>query len=83
MTRLEDAVAELVAALRAEVEATTGRPERLLSVEQAADALGIGRTLLLREAAAGRIVTVKVGKRRLVSESALADYIAARTADAA
>ena len=73
--RLSMAVAELVAALRDEVatERRQGQrePDRLLSIEQAARALGIGRTALYSEIGAGRIRSVKVGRRRLVPSSVI------------
>jgi excisionase family DNA binding protein len=75
--RLSTAVIELVAALRDEV-ATDPRPSErepdgLLSIEQAARALGIGRTALYSEIGAGRIRSVKVGRRRLVPSSAISE----------
>lgn len=78
--RLTVALAELVEALRAELAADlardAGAPERLLSVAEAARALGIGRTALYAELQAGRCRSVKVGRRRLVPSSALAAYTA-------
>ena len=75
--RLRTAVVELVAALRDEI-ATERRPierepDRLLSMEQAARALGIGRTALYSEIGAGRIRSIKVGRRRLVPSSAISE----------
>jgi excisionase family DNA binding protein len=75
--RLTAAVTELVAALRDEI-ATQRRPserepDRLLSIEQAARVLGIGRTALYSEIGAGRIRSVKVGRRRLVPSSAISE----------
>ena len=75
--RLTAAVTELVAALRDEM-ATQRRPserepDRLLSIEQAARALGIGRTALYSEIGAGRIRSVKVVRRRLVPSSAISE----------
>jgi len=75
--RLTTALTELVAALRDEI-ATEHRPvqrepDRLLSIEQAARALGIGRTALYSEIGAGRIRSVKVGRRRLVPSSAISE----------
>lgn len=76
--RLAAAVAELVQALRDELAADLAReaggPDRLLSVDEAARALGIGRTALYGELQAGRCRSVKVGRRRLVPSSALAAY---------
>ena len=75
--RLHAAVMELVEALRDEiaVEARPSErePDRLLSMEQAAQALGIGRTALYSEIGAGRIRSVKVGRRRLVPSSAISE----------
>jgi excisionase family DNA binding protein len=79
--RLAAAVLELVAALRAEVaaEPVASAPDRLLSVDEAAAALAVGRSILYSEIGAGRLRTVKVGRRRLVPASAIADYIASRS----
>lgn len=75
--RLRTAVVELVAALRDEIAAEARpivrEPDRLLSIEQAARALGIGRTALYSEIGAGRIRSVKVGRRRLVPSSAISE----------
>ena len=75
--RLATAVTELVAALRDEIATercpTQREPDRLLSIEQAARALGIGRTALYSEIGAGRIRSVKVGRRRLVPSSAITE----------
>ena len=80
--RLATAVTELVAALRDEI-ATERRPserepDRLMSIEQAARALGIGRTALYSEIGAGHIRSVKVGRRRLVPSSAITEVAAGR-----
>jgi excisionase family DNA binding protein len=78
MDRIEVAVSELVDALRAEIASSTARrpePDRLLAIPDAADALGIGRSMLYQQIAAGRIRTVKVGRRRLVPSGAVRDYI--------
>jgi excisionase family DNA binding protein len=79
---LTDALRELVRAeVRAELAAQRANPSppRLLSVAEAADALGLSRALLYRELSAGRLRTVHIGRRRLVPEAAIADYIAERT----
>jgi excisionase family DNA binding protein len=80
--RLTAAVTELVAALRDET-ATQRRPserepDRLLSIEQAARTLGIGRTALYSEIGAGRIRSVKVGRRRLIPSSAISEVASGR-----
>ena len=78
--RLRAAVMELVEALRDEiaVEARPSErePDRLMSIAQAARALGIGRTALYSEIGAGRIRSVKVGRRRLVPSSAITEVAA-------
>jgi excisionase family DNA binding protein len=82
-TRLEAALAELAEAIREEVRAeadTHARaPDRLLSVDGAAEALGLGRSLLYAEIAAGRLRSVTVGRRRLIPAAAIGEFIATRT----
>ena len=78
--RLESALAELAGALRDEVREefvvrAGGLPE-LLSIQEAAHRLGIGRTRRYAEMRAGRVRSVKVGRRRLVPMAALAALIA-------
>jgi excisionase family DNA binding protein len=81
--RLRAAVMERVEALRDEiaVEARPSErePDHLLSIEQAAQALGIGRTALYSEIWAGRIRSVKVGRRRLVPSSAISEVASGRS----
>lgn len=77
--RVELAVRELVAALReslsAEAAPRPDEPERLLSIEDAAKALGIGRTLAYGLIQSGQLRSIKVGaRRRLVPTSAIAEY---------
>lgn len=78
MSRLETAIAELVEALREELRQEAGSgprtPDQLLSIGEAANALGIGRTAAYRELQAGRLRSVKIGRRRLVPSSAIAEY---------
>jgi excisionase family DNA binding protein len=75
--RLEAALAELAAAIREEVAtaapAAAPGPDRLLSIDEAADVLGIGRSRLYAELAAGQLRSVKIGRRRLVPSSAIAE----------
>lgn len=81
MTDLADAlrpiVRQLVDEALAQRSAPADAPDRLLSVEEAAEALSVGRSFLFTEIARGRLRTIKAGKRRLVPASAIADYIAA------
>jgi excisionase family DNA binding protein len=77
--RLEAAVMELVAALREELAPAPAAdqvdaPERIYSVEQAAELLAVGRTFLFGEIARGNLRTLKAGRRRLVPASSISDY---------
>jgi excisionase family DNA binding protein len=80
--RLAAAVAELVEALRDELRQADAQPtpDRLLSIPDAADALGVGRTLVYTLIARGELRSVKLGKRRLVPSSAIAAWAPARNA---
>jgi excisionase family DNA binding protein len=83
--RLEAAIRELAAAIRDEVAGAadpTPAPARLLDVDEAKALLGIGRTALYAELDAGRLTSLKVGRRRLISAAAIAAYIADRQAAA-
>jgi excisionase family DNA binding protein len=77
--RVAAAMAELVEALaeavRMEANTGPGAPDRLLSIDEAAATLGIGRSALYAELGAGRLRTIKVGRRRLVSQAAITEYI--------
>jgi excisionase family DNA binding protein len=55
----------------------------LLSILEAAQKLGIGRTTFYAEVMSGRIRSLKVGSRRLVPASALQEWIDDRLADEA
>jgi excisionase family DNA binding protein len=80
--RIRDLVDRLAAAiadqLRAESDAL---PDRLLSIDEAAAALGIGRTSLYQAMATGRVRSVHVGRRRLIPSSAIAEVAAAHQSD--
>lgn len=79
--RLALALTELVEALREEVrtEAATSpqAPDRLLSVPEAAAAMGVRRSLIYAEMGAGRLRSIKVGRRRVIPASAISDYLEA------
>ncbi len=83
--RLAAALSELVAALREEIAAEArpdpAAPERLLSVAQTAEITGLGRTRLYAELDAGRLRSLKVGRRRLVPAGAIGEYVAAQSSD--
>lgn len=49
----------------------------LLTVEEAADRLGIGRSLMYELIGCGQIVSIHVGRLRRVPLESLADYVAA------
>ena len=81
--RLAAALAELADAIRADVLAELApiaTPDRLLSIDEAAATLGLGRSLLYDQIQAGRLRTLKVGRRRLVSSGAIAAYVDERSA---
>lgn len=50
------------------------------SVEEAADALGIGRTLVFDLVRSGELQSLKVGRRRLIPTAALDAWLATRMA---
>ena len=54
----------------------------LCSIPNAQAQLGLGRTVIYREIANGRLRSVKVGARRLVPASALVDYVEMLEAEA-
>ncbi len=51
--------------------------ERLLSIDEAAERLAIGRSMAKSLIGAGKIKTVKLGTRRLIAERDLGAFIAA------
>jgi excisionase family DNA binding protein len=72
-----DALAAAADALRraAHESANEVAPPVLLSMEDAAARLGIGRTLAYGLVQSGQLRSHLIGRRRLVSESALAAYV--------
>lgn len=76
--RIRRAVEELADAILAALADREGAgPERLLSVAEAAEIAGIGRTRLYLELNSGRIRSVQSGRRRLIPESALSEFAGA------
>lgn len=69
---LVDALLAAVAAPRDTVPAVT---DRLLSLREAAAALGVSRTALYAELSRGHLRSFKVGRRRLIPSSVVAEYI--------
>lgn len=49
---------------------------RLWPVEAVAERLGVGRTTVFQLMASGQLRSAKVGRRRLVSEAAICEFIA-------
>jgi excisionase family DNA binding protein len=56
-------------------------PRRLLTPEGAAQALGIGRTLVYELLGSGRLRSVRIGTCRRVPVSAIDDFVARLLAD--
>jgi excisionase family DNA binding protein len=54
----------------------SGRPLRMLSVPEAANELGISRSLTYELLSSGALRSVKIGRRRLVPREAIEAYIA-------
>ncbi|MEP7378808.1 MAG: helix-turn-helix domain-containing protein [Chloroflexota bacterium] len=76
MSALEDSIRAMVAdEVERQLAATRNAPDRLLSVEQAADRLGIGRSAAYALIGREDLRSVKVLKRRLVPESAVSEFI--------
>jgi excisionase family DNA binding protein len=73
---IADALRPIVATLVEEALASRSEtPDRLLTIEQAAEALAISRTRMYAEMNAGRVRTVRSGRRRLVPASAIPEAI--------
>jgi excisionase family DNA binding protein len=45
------------------------------SIEEAADCLGVGRSVLCELIRDGRVKSVKIGRRRLIPDEALRSYL--------
>jgi len=73
-------VAALVAAVQAEATPPRSEPDRLIDIRFASEILGVSRSTLYQEIGSGRCRSVKVGRRRFVPSSAIAEY-AKRGAD--
>lgn len=77
--RVRAAVAELGDALIAAVgesESVGAAPDKLYSVDEAAELLSIGRTRLYAEIGSGRVRSIRVGRRRLVPAGAIRELAA-------
>ena len=62
---------------------SSGHRRLLYPANEALQLLGIGHTRFYEEMHAGRIATVKVGRRRMVTAAAIDAYLAALEADQA
>lgn len=82
--RLAIAITALVEALREELReeavADPRTPDRLLSIPEAAARASIGRTLMYDLIGRGEVRTLRAGRRVLIPESALSEWITRRTA---
>ena len=78
--RLDAALRELVEALReaarAEAVADPRAPDRLYTIPETCDALGgIGRSMVYSLIGRGELTSLRCGRRRLVTASAIRSYI--------
>jgi excisionase family DNA binding protein len=77
--RILAAVAELTEALaeavRLEAASVPAAPDRLLSVDEAAHTLGIGRSRLYVEIGKGHVRSISSGRRRLIPASAITKFV--------
>jgi excisionase family DNA binding protein len=71
----EALVGAILAAVKAEAAATAEAPDRLLSIDEAARLLGIGRSATYDLLGAGRLRSLAIGRRRLVPSAAFREYI--------
>ncbi|GAB3914368.1 helix-turn-helix domain-containing protein [Kibdelosporangium lantanae] len=77
LAQLAQALAQEKQEQRPEVPAQRSTPERvLLTVEEAAQRLGIGRTMMFKLVKAGEVASVTIGRLRRVPASAVRDYAA-------
>ena len=60
---------------------TRETPSLALPIAKAMEATGLGRNSIYEEINAGRLRSFRVGRRRLVSEKAILDWIADREAE--
>jgi excisionase family DNA binding protein len=78
LAAVDQLVVLILAVIRAEAAPVAPARERLHDLRAAAAILGVGRTFLYHEIAAGELRTLKCGRRRLCSDSSLREYIAHR-----
>lgn len=70
-----DALAAALLAAVADAAPAADAPDRLLSVAEAADALGVGCSRLYDEISSGRLRSIRVGRRRLIPAGAIREYV--------
>lgn len=61
---------------------TPGHPRLLLTVAEAAQQLGIGRTLMYSLVSSGQVRSITVGRLRRVPAEALSEYVTSALTDA-
>jgi excisionase family DNA binding protein len=52
------------------------QPAQLLSIDEVMERLGVGRNTVFNLMGSGRLRSVKLGRRRMISEQAIRDFIA-------
>lgn len=60
----------------------TQQPRRLLSIKEAVEQTGLSHVTLYNEINAGRLKSLKVGRRRLIRPAALSEWIEQREKEA-
>ncbi|MGO9386111.1 MAG: helix-turn-helix domain-containing protein [Mycobacterium sp.] len=75
MPELAEAAAAATTQCTPALAATTPAVARLNSVEDVMERLKLGRSKVYEELGSGRLRSIKVGRRRLVSEAAIVDFI--------
>ena len=50
---------------------------QLFSIDQVMERLGVGRNTIFNLLSSGQLRSVKLGRRRMISEAAICDFIAA------
>jgi excisionase family DNA binding protein len=70
----EALVQALIVATRSQ-SAPLPKPERLLSIDETATMLGIGRSAVYEAISRGELSSLKIGRRRLVSTGAVTRFV--------
>ena len=79
--RIRQAVAELADAIVAAVDdGPSPAPDRLLSINEAAEATSLGRSKVYSLISTGELRSLRIGRRRVIPASAVAEFIKAAQA---